>query len=267
MTTNSTEATVADAQADVPAAPVVAVEPKQEGSLLGKGATTDNFEWVPEKHRVKGQDGTFDVQAMLRKVADANRSLEHRMGKVGHAPDSPDGYAPEVPEGINWDEWKADPKMQGFLKGAHAKGLTNDQVAYVLGQYTEEAKALMEAKAGQKIDAMEAELRVKWSADGEFHRNLNGAFRVANEFLDPEDKAAIDSGALDSPVVIRLLANISKHMAEDVPVSGRTPPLVDDDKRLKEIDTELAAMGRNDPRRNAMLAEKMEIFTRKFPGS
>src|SRR3990167_2282129 len=105
------------------------------GSLLA-GAAPEQQEFIPEKYQVKKADGTLDLEQSSRKLAESYSHLEKRLGSGDAPPKTADEYAPEVGGGgFNWEEFKADEGTQSFLKGAHAKGLTNDQVAFVIGEY------------------------------------------------------------------------------------------------------------------------------------
>lgn len=48
-----------------------------------KPAQDDPRSFIPEKFHVKGDDGTFDLQATMRKQTDAYKSLEQRLGSGG----------------------------------------------------------------------------------------------------------------------------------------------------------------------------------------
>ncbi|BCD83601.1 hypothetical protein PSm6_00080 [Pseudomonas solani] len=110
---------------------------EQQGSVLGQGAPQD---FIPEKYRVTKDDGSLDLEQSSRKLAESYKHLETRMGSGDAPPKSFDEYAPKIEaEGFNWDEFKADEGSQSFLKGAHAKGLTNAQVEFVLGEYLKAA--------------------------------------------------------------------------------------------------------------------------------
>ena len=252
------ENTVTDQKAEQapPAAPVK--------SILASAA--DDFDVVPEKLRVLGADGKIDQAASLRKVSEVYRNLEHRMGSGDAPPKDAEGYAPEITkDGFSWDEWKKDPKVQGFLKGAHAKGMTNAQVSYVLQEYLTEAQELMGASSERKIDTVEAELRERWKEDGEFHENLRLAMRAAKAYVDEGDQEGIDKGAFDHPAVIRLLANIGRAMKEDAPPSGAVAASVDFGVRVRELRAELEKLSPWDQRRPALLEEMNGLYAKQYP--
>jgi hypothetical protein len=70
------------------------------------------------------------------------------MGSGDTPPKTADEYAPKVEvEGFKWEEFKADPRMQSFMKSAHAKGITNDQMGFILGEYAQLAPELVNGAA------------------------------------------------------------------------------------------------------------------------
>lgn len=81
--------------------------------MLNGGATTD---WMPEKYRTNKEDGSLDLEASSRKVAEAYKHLETRMGSGDAPPKSADEYAVKLEgvEGFNWDEFKAGESSQAF---------------------------------------------------------------------------------------------------------------------------------------------------------
>src|SRR5690606_40919240 len=118
-----------------PSTPAAPAAPAPTSSVLDSGNTGTDY--IPEKLRVMKEDGSLDQEASSRKVAEAYKHLETRFGSGDVPPKTPEEYAVKLEgvEGFNWDEFKVDEGTQSFLKGAHAKGLTNDQVQYVIGEY------------------------------------------------------------------------------------------------------------------------------------
>lgn len=192
------------------------------GSLLGTGAAQQPgaADWLPEKYRVMGENGTINIESSARKLADAHTHLEKRLGSGDAPPKTADEYAPKVDaEGFNWDEFKADPKMQGFLKSAHAKGLTNDQLSFVLGEYMQRAPELVGGAAQLDQEAAGTALREVWKTDAEFNKNIGLAYRAFNSLADEADKGRIDEIG-NNPMVIRMLAKIGGEMQEDSPTGS-----------------------------------------------
>lgn len=190
-------------------------------SLLSTGAGEQGADdWIPEKYRVVGEDGKLNVEGSARKLADAYTHLEKRMGSGDTPPKTADEYAPKVEvEGFKWDEFKADPRMQSFMKSAHAKGITNDQMGFILGEYAQLAPELVNGAATLDSEAAATQLREVWKTDAEFNKNIKQAFRAFNTLADDGDKGRMDEIG-NNPMVIRMLAKIGAEMQEDAPAGG-----------------------------------------------
>ncbi|EDK0573655.1 hypothetical protein U6465_004304 [Salmonella enterica] len=190
-------------------------------SLLSTGAGEPGMsDWLPEKYRVMGEDGKLNIEGSARKLADAHTSLEKRLGSVGTPPKTADEYEPKVEiEGFNWEEFKADPRMQSFMKTAHAKGITNDQMSFILGEYAQRAPELVGGAAELDSQSATAQLREVWKTDAEFKQNIGLAFRAFNSLADDADKGRIDEIG-NNPMVIRMLAKVGAEMQEDAPAGG-----------------------------------------------
>lgn len=190
-------------------------------SLLSTGAGEPGAtDWLPEKYRVVGEDGKLSIEGSARKLADAHTSLEKRLGSVGTPPKTADEYEPKVEvEGFNWDEFKADPRMQSFMKTAHAKGITNDQMSFILGEYAQRAPELVNGAAELDSEAATTQLREVWKTDAEFKKNIGLAYRAFNSLADDADKGRMDEIG-NNPMVIRMLAKVGAEMQEDAPAGG-----------------------------------------------
>ncbi|MHB7006318.1 hypothetical protein ACYCHM_16840 [Klebsiella pneumoniae] len=190
-------------------------------SLLSTGAGEPGAnDWIPEKYRVMGEGGILDIEGSARKLADAYSHLEKRMGSGDTPPKTADEYAPKVEvEGFKWDEFKADPRMQSFMKSAHAKGITNDQMGFILGEYAQLAPELVNGAAALDSEAAATQLRETWKTDAEFNKNIGLAFRAFNSLADDSDKGRMDEIG-NNPMVIRMLAKIGAEMQEDAPAGG-----------------------------------------------
>ncbi|WP_427167692.1 hypothetical protein [Citrobacter koseri] len=190
-------------------------------SLLSTGAGEPGAtDWLPEKYRVVGDDGKLSIEGSARKLADAHTSLEKRLGSVGTPPKTADEYEPKVEvEGFNWEEFKADPRMQSFMKAAHAKGITNDQMGFIIGEYAQRAAELVGGAAELDAEAATTQLREVWKTDAEFKKNIGLAYRAFNSLADDADKGRMDEIG-NNPMVIRMLAKVGAEMQEDAPAGG-----------------------------------------------
>lgn len=190
-------------------------------SLLSTGAGEPGAnDWLPEKFRVMGEDGKLSIESSARKLAENYTHLEKRMGSGDAPPKTADEYAPKVEvEGFNWEEFKADPRMQSFMKTAHAKGITNDQMSFILGEYAQRAPELVGGAAELDSQSATTQLREVWKTDAEFKQNIGLAFRAFNSLADDADKGRIDEIG-NNPMVIRMLAKVGAEMQEDAPAGG-----------------------------------------------
>lgn len=195
-------------------------------SALAAGAGADGgseevalADLIPEKYRVAKDDGSLDVEASARKQAEGYGALSKKFGAGDGAPESPDAYAPKLEmEGFNWDEAKKDPAMQGFIKGAHAKGLSNEQLSYVLGQYHSNMASILGGDAAATMDACETALGEHWKTPAEMTAGKQAAFKSFSAFAEKTGISLADfeaSGAANNPLVIRLLAAIAPELGED----------------------------------------------------
>lgn len=237
------------------------------GSLLSQSAVEAKpNDWLPEKYRVNKDDGAFDLEASSRKVAEAYSHLEKRMGSGDTPPKTAEEYAPilEV-EGFNFDEFKADPESQSFLKSAHAKGLTNDQLSFVLGEYLQRAPNLVQGAQVLDAETATADLKQVWKSDAEFKENMNLAFNAFNALADDADKARIDDVG-NNPIVLKMLAKIGKEMQEDKPIHGNSDSTQSGDfeERAYKFRKELALLNLNDPKRKLVTAEYDALYAQRY---
>lgn len=185
-------------------------------SVLGGGSSggENNLDWMPEQFRVLDDAGALDVEASSRKLAEDYTSLS---GRNSALPESYEGYSPEIKsDWLNFEEFKKDPDGESFLKSAHEKGLTNEQVEFVLNEYGRRAPELVKATGESDRDSTTAELKQIWKTDSEFNTNIQHAYRAFQAFAAPDDVAKMDDIG-NNPVVIRLLAKVGAEMREDIP--------------------------------------------------
>lgn len=216
-------------------APAAPAPSAPAGSLLNQGAGND---FIPEKFRVNGADGALDIAQSSRKMAEAYGSLEKRFGSGDVPPESADGYAPKLEvEGFDFAEFKADPQGAAFLKGAHAKGLSNDQVQYVLGEYLKAVPQLVEGAVQLDQQGAAEALRGEWKNDAEFKAGLGSSYRAVQGFaaesqgLGSMDKLMAKFG--NDPDFIAFTARIGREMSEDQPGAGSVLPEADLDSLMK----------------------------------
>lgn len=248
-------------------------------SALASGAgaapatgTAGAFDWIPEKHRVTKEDGTFDLEASARKVAEAHSHLEKRFGSGDLPPKSADEYAPKVGvEGFNFDEFKADPAMQTFLKGAHAKGMTNDQLSFAIEQFLEVAPSLVEGSGKLDAEQCKAALSEVWAKPEEAKANFALAYRATEVFASKigvtfdEIEAA---GLGDNPLFIRIMAAIGPELGEDTSPSsegtGGGISVEEFENQAAALRQQLQDLPMSDKRRPAVKAQYDALYAKRF---
>lgn len=198
-------------------------------SVLAAGATPGAelpAEFIPEKLRVMKDDGTLDIEASSRKLADAYGSLEKRFGSGEAPPKDASEYKVTVPDALKeaFDP-ATDEGMKGFLAGAHAAGLNQAQVDFVMGKYFEMAPALAAGAAQYDANTATAELKKTWATDADFNRNVKNAYVGMSAAAQKAGLNAdeILNGPLgNSPQFLRLMAAIGPEFQEDPGAGGQS---------------------------------------------
>jgi hypothetical protein len=245
------------------------------GSLLqagaGAGAAPTGTDWIPEKHRVAKEDGTIDVEASARKVAEAHAALEKRMGSTGLPPAAPDAYVPEgLPADFNYDEVKADPLYQAFAKEAHAAGFNNAQMGVALKAWAERSAAVAGEAVGLTLEAAKAELTTAWGGEANFAPKIQAASEATATIAA---KAGIsieqinESGLGRNPTFLRLMESISADFKGDGPTPGGGSAIAagDFDTQLAEIKAHPGYADAKHPEHAALMARKQALYDRRYP--
>lgn len=236
-------------------------------SVLANAAPND---WIPEKYRTNKEDGSFDLEASARKVADAHKHLETRLGSGDAPPKTVEEYAVKLEgvDGFDWEEFKKDEGTQSFLKGAHAKGLTNDQVQYVIGEYMKAAPALVEG--GSQLTAQDCTTALKsvWPDDAAMKANVTASYRAAQAFASegtkPGNFDALMAKYGNDPDFIAFTANIGKELKEDTAINGGAVNEADFEVKTAELRAQLEAMPQHDPKRAGIKAQLDAMYDRKY---
>ena len=248
-----------------PAAP--AAEPAP-GSVLSTGNTSTDF--IPEKYRTNKEDGSLDLEASSRKVAEAYKHLETRMGSGDAPPKTHEEYAPKIEvEGFNWDEFKADESTQSFLKGAHAKGLNNDQVEYVIGEYLKAAPGLIGGAAVLTQQDCTAALKAVWGDDQSIRTNVSASYRAAEAFASQGDAPGNFNALMtkygNDPDFIAFTANIGKELKEDRAINGGAQVSeADFAVKTAELRQQLQDLPSHDAKRPGIQAQLDDLYNRKY---
>lgn len=238
-----------------------------QGAASGAGAGPND--WIPEKYRVTKADGALDIEASARKVADAHRHLEQRLGAGDVPPKSADEYELKgLPEAFNIEEMKSDPEMKSFLKSAHSKGLTNEQVNFVLNEYLQLAPKLIENDLNRTAEEATRALRDVWKNEADYGQNMGHAFRAANAIAG---KAGVSfeelekSGLGNNPLFIRLMASIGPELAEDtMPSGGQAMGAADFDAQVAELRANPAYADAKHPQHKQVMQKMEALYTKRY---
>lgn len=198
-------------------------------SLLASGAGSGTTgaapaDFIPEKYRVSKEDGTLDLEASSRKLAEAYGSAEKRIGAGDIPPKAAEEYAVTVPDAFK-ETWKPDedPGFKDFRTKAHEAGFTQKQMDLVMSQYFEMAPQLVAGAAILDAKAAESELKKTWSTDADMKRNINNAF-TATSAIAAKAGLSIDeimqSPLGNDPRFLRLMAVIGPELKEDSNPAG-----------------------------------------------
>lgn len=237
-------------------------------SVLAAAGTTD---FIPEKYRTNKEDGTLDLEASSRKVAEAYKHLETRMGSGDAPPKTADEYTVKLEgvEGFDWNEFKADPDTQSFLKGAHAKGLTNDQVEYVIGEYMKAAPGLIGGAAQLTQQDCTAALKAVWGDDQTIRSNVTASYRAAEAFASQGDAPGNFNALMtkygNDPDFIAFTANIGKELKEDRAINGGAQVSeADFAVKTAELRQQLQTLPAHDPKRKGIQAQLDDLYNSKY---
>lgn len=235
------------------------------GSVLANAAPND---WIPEKHRTIKEDGSLDLEASSRKVADAYRQLETRLGSGDAPPKTAEEYALKIEvDGFDWEEFKADPNSQAFLKGAHAKGMTNAQVEFAIGEYLKAAPGLIAGNAQLSQEDCVAQLKGVWADDKAYTANLQSSHRAAQGFANAEGLGSMTNLMAkfgNDPDFIAFTANIGKEMAEDTLISNGVANEQDFAVKTAELRQQLQDLPPHDPKRAQIQQQLTALYDAKF---
>lgn len=224
---------------------------------------------MPEKYRVKGEDGSLDVQASAKKVAEAYAHLEKRLGSGDAPPKSADEYAVNVPEAlkdkINADELKGTESFKGFMGKLHAAGLSQKQADMMVSEFLERGVQLREANSVMAEAECVSTLKQLdgWKSDAEYKTQMTSAAKAARGFGEKVGVSwdqIIDSGLGNNPLFIRLMAAVGPEMGEDRGPSAEALSQVQDS--LDQLMSTKAYLDSNDPAHASTVAKVNALFAR-----
>lgn len=213
------------------------------------------------------EDGTLDLDASARKLAEAYGNAEKRIGTGDIPPKEAKEYQVTVPDTLKEAiDPATDTQLQAFLSGAHEAGLTQKQLDFVMGKYFELAPQLAAGAAQFDANTCTEELKKSWATDADFKRNVRNAF-VATEAIG--QKAGIDvkeilEGPLgNNPQFLKLMAAIGPEFAEDKQPGGQPMTTQED------IETLMRSEAYTNPNHadHAKVSEKVRTYYQRKYGT
>lgn len=259
-----------------------ATPPAPTGTLLDTAPATpptgsadgDPAAWLPEKFRVVDAEGKLDEAASSRKLAESYKALEAHKGPLPQAPATPDDYKLEPPkdaegkpvEGVDFEAFVADPLFKAFAADAHARGLSNEQLQFVVDKYLALAPELMAADQSLTLEEAKAELGKVWKDEQTFGANLLGAKRAIQGFGAEADdvpgsrKALMDKFGND-PDFLAFAAQVATEMKEDSVPAGMG---VGGDEDVEALQKSEAYWNPQHPQHSATKAKVEAFYARKY---
>lgn len=203
---------------------------------------------IPDKFKVISEDGTVDYKSTLNKMNESYSFLEKKVGTGEVAPKSDEDYAVER-EGFDFNEFKADESNKAFLKSAHAHGITNKQLGFLLSEYDKRAVDLVSNTSQISTDDVVSSLQTEWGAT--YQDNMFSAMRACQAAGITQEQIN-DPSIGNNVAVIKALAYFGSQIKEDK-ASNIGVPVQED------IQTLLRSDALHDPRHPEHLATKARI--------
>ena len=192
-------------------------------TVLSHSINTTNNTSIPDKFKVTAEDGSINYEATLNKMNESYSYLEKKVGTGEVVPKTEDEYAIER-EGFNFEEFKADESNKAFLKSAHAHGITNKQLDFLLSEYDKRAVDLVSNTSQMDTDTAIQSLQSEWGK--EYESNIFNAIKAARSAGLSEEHIN-DPSIGNNVAVIKALAYFGSQLQEDRPVQHGTPVTTD----------------------------------------
>ncbi len=234
----------------------------------GAGGEAGTHDFIPEKLRVLKEDGSLDLEASSRKMAEVYANAEKRIGSGDVRPKAAEEYTVTVPEAFK-DAFKPeeDQGFQDFRAKAFEAGMTQKQLDLVMDRYFEMAPQLVAAAGIIDANTCKAELEKAWATPATFSRNVGMAFSATTALAS---KAGIDvqqimAGPLgNNPQFLQLMAVLGPELAED-----KNPNSEGNITSGDEIETLMASEAYTNPghKDHARVSEKVQRYFAKTCGT
>lgn len=238
-------------------------------SLLAGGAAAAPNEFIPEKLRVMKDDGSLDIDASARKMADAYGALEKRVGGGDIPPKTADEYTVTVPDAMKeaFDP-KTDEGFKAFAGKMHELGLTQKQLDGVMEQYFDLAPKLVAGATMLDTDAAKTQLEQVWASQGGFDHQVRNAFQGASILAQkagiPVEEIMAPNGLGNNVHFLRLAAAIAPEFAEDKSPGGQSMGGATTEDKVNEMMLSDAYKNPKHPEHEKVSATVRGFFERKY---
>ncbi|WP_407059333.1 hypothetical protein ACKZDW_04240 (plasmid) [Ralstonia syzygii subsp. celebesensis] len=240
-------------------------------SVLESGANGTPTEFIPEKYRVNKDDGTFDLEASSRKLAEAYTNAEKRIGSGDIPPKTADEYNVAVPDAFKESfDPKTDEGFKAFAGKMHGLGLTQKQLDGVMESYFEMAPKLVVGAAALDGAAAKTQLEQVWASQGGFDHQVRNAFQGASAIAAkagiPIDEIMAPQGLGNNVQFLRMMAAIAPEFSEDKSAGGTSMGGVSTEEQINEL---MMGEAYKNPRHpdNAKVSERVRLFFEKKYGT
>ena len=178
---------------------------------------------IPDKFKVTAEDGSVDYKATVAKLSDSYSYLEKKVGTGEVAPKTVDEYKIER-DGFDFEEFKKDESNNSFLKSAHAQGLTNKQLDFILSEYDSRVIDLVSNSSQIDTDTTVQTLQSDWG--DKYEANIFNAVKAARA-CGITDEQINDPMIGNNVAFIKMASYFGSQMTEDKPINNGTPVSTD----------------------------------------
>lgn len=239
-------------------------------SLLAGGASgAPTTDYIPEKYRVSKDDGSFDLEASSRKLAEAYASAEKRIGGGDIPPKSADEYTVTVPDALKdaFDP-KTDEGFKAFSGKMHELGLTQKQLDGVMEHYFDLAPKLVAGASMLDANTAKAQLEQVWASQGGFDHQVRNAYQGAAVLAQKAgisiDEVMAPTGLGNNVQFLRLMAAIAPEFAEDKSAGGTSMGGATTEDKVNEMMMSDAYKNPKHPEHEKVSATVRGFFERKY---
>ena len=178
---------------------------------------------IPDKFKVTAEDGSVDYKATVAKMNESYSYLEKKVGTGEVAPKTVDEYKIER-DGFDFEEFKKDESNNSFLKSAHAQGLTNKQLDFILSEYDSRVIDLVSNSSQIDTDTTVQTLQSEWG--DQYQANIFNAVKAARA-CGITDEQINDPMIGNNVAFIKMASYFGSQMTEDKPINNGTPVSTD----------------------------------------